>query len=191
MRRITISKIRVYFSYEDVRWRIQKKIRLHLKKIHNKQLNNKEFTIISNNCWGGVAYEYYNIQKQSPTVGLFFMADDYVRFCGNIKHYIDADLSFINPFQSKHYDYLKNLNAFGKYPIGKLDDIEIMFLHYRSPIDAKEKWDRRCKRINWEKMIIKFNDQNGCTKADAQAFLDLPYKNKLLKLPIAKMGFVP
>ena len=124
-------------------------------------------------------YEYYNIIKQSPTVGLFFMADDYVKFCSRLKYYVNHELVFIDPCLSRHYDYLKDLNAFGHYPIGVLDDVEIMFLHYRSPEEAKIKWKRRCKRINWDKLIFKFNDQNGCTKADAIRFLSLPYRNKL------------
>lgn len=179
MKRITTARLRAYLNPEDVRWRLQKRIRKLLKKRHNKQLTNKRFTIISNNCWGGVAYDYYDVIKQSPTVGLFFMAEDYIRFCKNLRHYIDTDLTFIDPLSSRHYEYLKDLNAFGAYPVGKLDDIEIMFLHYSSPEEANEKWIRRCKRINWDKLIIKFNDQNGCTDAEAKAFLNLPYKNKL------------
>lgn len=179
MRKITISKLRAYFNYEDMRWRLQKKIRHISKPLHSRQLLNKEFTIISNNCWGGVAYEYYNVEKQSPTVGLFFVSGDYIKFCRNLRHYIESELTFINPCKSCHYDYLKNFSSFGSYPIGKLDDIEIMFLHYHTLDEAREKWIRRCKRIKWDKLIFKFNDQNGCTQSEAKAFLDLPYRNKL------------
>ena len=107
------------------------------------------------------------------------MAEDYVEFCRNISYYVTADLRFIDPKQSKHYENIKGLNAFGKYPIGKIDDIEIMFLHYHSPQEALEKWKRRCERIIWDKMIFKFSDQNGCNEKDAEEFLNLPYKNKL------------
>ena len=180
MRRITLSKLKAYFSLEEIRRRTQKRIRRLLRTYHSKQLNNKDFTIISNNCWGGIVYEYYDVIKQSPTVGLFFMAKDYVKFCANLKYYTtNLELVFINPYQSKYYEQLKDLNAFGSYPIGVLDDIEIMFLHYHTKEEAKEKWERRCERINWAKLILKFNDQNGCTEDDARAFLSLPFKNKL------------
>ena len=53
MKRITYQKLRAYFNYEDTRWRIQKKIRYILRKKHNGDLKNSQFTIISNNCWGG------------------------------------------------------------------------------------------------------------------------------------------
>lgn len=179
MRQITLSKLKAYFNQEDVRRRTQNRIRRLLRRYHRKQLINTSFTIISNNCWGGIVYEYYDVIKQSPTVGLFFMAEDYIKFCANLKYYINKKLTFIDPYQSKYYEHLKDLNAFGNYPIGVLDDIEIMFLHYHTQEEAMEKWERRCKRIKWNKLIFKFNDQNGCTETDARAFLDLPIENKL------------
>lgn len=64
----------------------------------------------------------------------------------------------------------------GTYPVGKLErcseneyagvddsavdcasdieSIEIFFLHYHSEQGAKEKWERRIKRINWDKLLI-------------------------------------
>ena len=43
-------------------------------KWRGRKLKNRDFTIISNNCWGGTVYEAHNLQKQSPTVGLFYRA---------------------------------------------------------------------------------------------------------------------
>ena len=57
-----------------------KYLRLKYANKRQNELNNKDFTIISNNCWGGMIYESYNLEKQSPTVGLFFMAKDYIDF---------------------------------------------------------------------------------------------------------------
>ena len=68
------------------------------------------------------------------------MADDYIKFIYNLKKYIDTDLSFIKVEESKYKDYLKKLNY--NSPIGKIDDVEIMFLHYSSEAEAKEKWDK-------------------------------------------------
>ena len=91
------------------------------------------------------------------------------------------NLTFIDPDDSKwkDSDQIKNDSKFGEYPIGKLGDVEIFFLHYKSEKEAAEKWARRVKRINWDRMLIKFNDQNGCTKKDLEDFLNLPYRNKV------------
>ncbi|MBV5343054.1 DUF1919 domain-containing protein, partial [bacterium] len=45
-----------------------------------KQNKNLDFTIISNNCWGGGIYEDLNLKYNSPTVGLFFYAPCYIEF---------------------------------------------------------------------------------------------------------------
>lgn len=55
----------------------------------------------------------------------------------------------------------------------------MFFLHYHSEQEAREKWERRIKRINWDKLLVKFNDQNGCTETEVNRFMGLPYKNKL------------
>ena len=57
--------------------------------------------------------------------------------------------------------------------------IEIFFLHYHSEQEAREKWERRIQRINWNKLLVKFNDQNGCTEKEVDNFMRLPFKNKL------------
>ena len=55
----------------------------------------------------------------------------------------------------------------------------MFFLHYHSEAEAQEKWERRCKRINWNRLLVKFNDQNGANLQETlDAFLKIPY-NKL------------
>ena len=87
-----------------------------------KKLLGKDFTIISNNCWGGMIYESYNLPKNSPTVGLFFFAEDYIRFLKDLKGFVTAPLKFITPEDSKWKTRpeLVNDKRFGHYPIGQL-----------------------------------------------------------------------
>lgn len=172
-------------TYEGLRLKVLKIRRKLFANIRRKQLNNTEFTIISNNCWGGMVYESYNLQKQSPTVGMFFMAEDYIKFLSDLRGYINGKLTFIKPAQSrwKNVPQISDDNRTGTYPIGVLsngkEDIEIFFLHSHSVNEAKDKWFRRCQRINWDKLLIKFNDQNGCTKKEVDEFMKLPFKNKV------------
>lgn len=178
-------------TYEGIRLKVNKYRRRFFSNFRKRRLENTDFTIISNNCLGGMIYESYAIKKNSPTVGAFFMAEDYIKFVSNMKEYISYELKFIDPENSRYKSILKKDKRFGQYPIGKLNDIEIMFLYYENEKDAKEKWDRRCKRINWNKLIFKFNDQNLCTEKDVLAFSKLPYKNKLfllLKIGLLKNG---
>lgn len=52
-------------------------------------------------------------------------------------------------------------------------------MHYKSKSQALNKWKRRIKRINWDHILYKFNDQNGCTIDDLKKFENLPVKNKI------------
>lgn len=70
-------------TYEGLRLKILGFRRKKFSALRKKQINKDRFTIISNNCWGGEVYESYNLIKQSPTVGLFFMASDYIKFIYN------------------------------------------------------------------------------------------------------------
>lgn len=172
-------------TYEGLRLKVLKLKRKSLAKYNRKFINNSKFTIISNNCWGGMVYESYGLEKQSPTVGLFFAASDYLKFISNLKKYLNAPLNFINPKESRwiSLEQVSSDERFGSYPVGVLDigneSVELFFLHYKSEQNAKEKWERRVKRINWNCMLMKFNDQNGCSQKDVKKFLNLPYQNKV------------
>ena len=68
---------------------------------------NPNFTIISNNCWAGHVYRYFNVPYQTPTIGLFIFSEDYVKFCKQLKDYLSSELKFISIEESKYKDILK------------------------------------------------------------------------------------
>lgn len=138
-----------------------------------KKLIRTDFTIISNNCWGGFVYQYYGMKYLSPTIGLFFVGNDYIKFCKNIEHYINQKLIFIPFEKSKNYDIIKGEN---RYPIARLDDIEIYFMHYKTEEEAAEKWYRRCKRINFDNIIFKVSQREKYTKEDMVEFINMKDK---------------
>lgn len=144
-----------------------------------RALKDIRFSIISNNCWAGFVYQYYNLPYQTPTIGLYFFADDYVRFVSDLRHYCNCNLSFIKAEDSRYHEVLKERGQ-ENIPIGLLDDVEIMFLHYSTPEEAKEKWERRVRRINWNHLIIKFSQQNLATIDHLIAVDRLPYKDKII-----------
>lgn len=163
-------------------WRVPIRERLnpYLGQVRIKKISNPEFTIISNNCWGGHVYRYFDLPYLSPTVGLYFFADDYVRFVGNLQHYLSCPLDFIPVERSRHY---LELNGQGTThaPIGVLgNDVEIVFLHYHSEEEALQKWNRRCCRIHWGNIILKFSEQNCATVDHLRQVDALPFKKKLI-----------
>ena len=159
-----------------------------IKAIRRLQLKNRNFTIISNKCWGGgVLSQYYDLRKNSPTVGLYFFADDYIKFVYDLKYYVNQPLRFISLNESKYKEILEKRSA--NPIIGILDDVEIVFLHYHSCEEAKAKWERRCKRINWNNLFIKFSEMNLCTQGDMRAFDELAFANKVMFTKIPRDEF--
>lgn len=153
------------------------KIKNNLIKTSNRmKLSNKNFSIISNNCWGGFVYQKFGLKYTSPTIGLFFMGEDYVKFCKKLEYYTSLELVFI-PFETSKNALLLNRNE--GYPVGVLDDIEIYFMHYKSEQEAKLKWEKRCARINFNNIIFKISQREGYTKKDIQDFMKLKWKNKI------------
>lgn len=165
---------------EGIRLAIRRKYVAFTKKYRKRKLISQDFTIISNNCWGGIVYQSYDIQYQSPFIGLFIMPDHYLRLLSNFEYYMSLPLEFISPEDSTYNKYENKSTLFGQYPIGILDrDVEIHFLHYHSEEEALEKWNKRKERMNWNRMLFKFNDQNECTEEQIIEFLDLKLKHKI------------
>ena len=52
-----------------------------------ERLENENFSIISSNCIGGILCHDLNVPYNSPTVNMFFVAADFVKFCSRIPHY--------------------------------------------------------------------------------------------------------
>ena len=143
---------------------------------NRRKLKNTDFTIISNNCWGGRIYQKFGIKYYSPTIGLFILGHDFVKFCSDFENYLKKELEFIPWEASSYYAELKNDIP---YPIAKLGDIEIYFMHYHSEKEAAEKWYRRVKRLNPEHMIFKLSQREECSKEDIEEFMKLPLRHKV------------
>jgi len=130
-----------------------------------RQLLNKDFTIISNNCVAGGIYHKFGLKYNSPTVGTFFFADDFIRFLENIEYYVKLPLKFTDV--SKHPENSKRLKW---YPIGVLDDVEVHFFHYKTEREALEKWSRRVKRVNLNNLFVVFVDRGFKAEFTAECF---------------------
>lgn len=157
--------------------KLTNKIKCFLRRL---KIKNKDFSIISNNCWGGFIYQHFGLEYTTPTIGLFIYEKDYVKFCANLKHYLSLELEFIDVEHSKYYDKVTdNQTKEITYPIARLGDIEVFFMHYHSQQEATEKWERRKKRTNYDKLLFKMSERNDSDFETIKTFCSLPLKNKL------------
>ena len=64
----------------------------NLKRIdrffYRKRLRNTSFSLISNNCIGGVISHDLGLQFRSPTVDLYFTNEDFILFCRHLRDYL-------------------------------------------------------------------------------------------------------
>lgn len=149
-------------------------------KARRKQLKFTDFTIISNNCWGGLVYQYFGLPYTSPTVGLFIMDNDYIKFLENLDYYISQPLVFISHSDSKYQERLqRETTAKECYPIALLDDVEVHFLHYKSIEEAQKKWGYRKNRINKKRLLVKMSQRSSNDLSILERFEKLPFKNKI------------
>jgi uncharacterized protein (DUF1919 family) len=179
-----LNRIKKSLTFRYKHWRKQSAQKEKRRQIarHDKvvaTINSKDFTIISANCWGGAVYEDLKLPYQSPTIGLFFYAPCYLELLKDLKTNINLALSFITASKYQEANIYRDKNY--NYPIGVLGDaIEIHFLHYKTEAEAKDKWERRRQRINWDNLFIACTDRDGMTEQLMTAFDELPYKNKVL-----------
>lgn len=131
----------------------------------SKAIKNKKFIIISNNCWGYKLYQDLNLEYNTPFIGLFILPNDYIKLLENLEW-----LALPIQFESERSDY----------PVGKLGEIEIHFLHYKTQEEAKTKWERRVKRfysvLDTHTLFVKFCTKDGFDEEVVARFMKLPYK---------------
>lgn len=165
-------KLGFYSRYVKHRFKSVKEA-LYLKSI-KKRIKNKDFTIISNNCWGGSVYEDLGLPYKTPTVGLFFFAPCYLQFLKDLKGNLKEEIIFIKHSKYNKGNYLQSIHP---YPIGQIrGQIEIHFLHYKSESEALQKWKSRAARVNFDNLFLSFTDNETCTVEEIKAFDKLPFK---------------
>ena len=120
----------------------------YLRKVYRKinryflrrRLKNRNFTILAPTCIAGIIYHELGCEFASPTINLWMHDKDFYKFARNLKDYLAHDLVFVQ--------------GIDETPTAYLNDILIHFNHYHSEQDAREKWNSRKARINYDNLFI-------------------------------------
>lgn len=154
-----LFKARVYYA-----------IRLIVQPIQNfinrKRLKMENFTIICSTCAGGIIYNRLGKKFLSPTVNLWFTDKDLQKIAGDLRHYMNTELVFVE-------------DSSVNYPVAMLDDVRIYFNHADTAEEAREIWNRRRERVNYDNIWLISCDR-GLDYEDIKAFGNLPAKGKVL-----------
>lgn len=137
----------------------------YLRRIRNR-LKNRAPTIISNNCVAGVIYHDLGLRFNSPTINLYFKADDFLRFAEDLERYLSLEV--------------EKVDSSLPYPVGRIGDVQLFFMHYKSFDEAKAKWEERSQRVDFNNLFFIMTEKEGCTLSIAEEYDRLPYKHKVL-----------
>lgn len=149
--------------------------RVYLQHLQ-KRLKNREFSLITNDCVGGVICHNLNMPFLSPTVNLWMTAEDYLVFLSDLPYFLSC------PVEEIHEEGIN-------YPIGLLrkgtETVKLFFMHYECFEQAVEKWTSRAKRVLFDRLYI-ILDYPADQASEAQQeqikerFQKLPYPNKVM-----------
>lgn len=141
-------------------------LRIIMNYTNKKALHNEDFSILCNNCVGGVILHELGQRFNSPTINLFIKPGDYLKFLSDLDYYL------VQPVIEIPTDR--------QYPVGKLGDITIYFMHYTSFNEAEKKWKERIARIKKNNLYVLMVEQSGCTYEMVKQFQNLPYSHKAI-----------
>lgn len=135
------------------------------------RVKDQEFTIISNDCWGGGAYGHLGLTYRTPLVGTRIFAPCFIKLLRDPRRYIESPIAFVT---NSLYEFMNRQREVNDdfYPIGLLKgEVEVHFLHEYDESEAKSKWNRRVDKMNWKNIFVKFSEDHGiCTKDHINEF---------------------
>lgn len=137
------------------------------------KLKTDRLSIVSNNCWGGIAYYTLGLECLSPFKNLFIRDNDYIRLLEDLPYYLSCE----PVFRKYVYDESRDMH----YPILMLDDIALHCNHDTDAQEAAGKWNRRLKKFHFENLFV---EMYTCSRETADRF------SRLNQYP-AKVCFVP
>lgn len=145
-----------------------------------KKVKRTDFTIVANNCLAGTIYHDLGLEFRSPFIDMFISPEDFFKIVSNFEHYTDPKLE------------IKDIsNSESSYPIGLLDDVKLVFVHYKTFGEANDAWKRRVKRINYKKILFLMSDTGKFVNTGFDnAFISNEILEKFLNLEMNNFYFL-
>ncbi len=113
-----------------------------------KRNQNHDFSLISNDCIGGVICHDLGEQFRSPLVNVGISNDSYLDFVQNLEYYLSCEIK-------------EKKDDSKPYPVGILipkDNehiaVELNFVHDHSYEAACQSWKKRCTRVNYDSLYF-------------------------------------
>ena len=162
--KFNIKDLKVFYNLKM----LDSNISLKFIDYDKNKLLNKKISIINNQCFGALLYKKLDLPYSSPFCWMYMDNLDFIKLLENLEYYLSCTLTFKNDFEHN-------------FPVGQLDDINIYFNHYKSQKYAKQKWEERVKRFNWDNFFVVMRlHQSEQLPSIVDRFSKLNIKNKLI-----------
>ena len=90
----------------------------YLKKIQSFLGN--DTSIISSNCFAGRVMQDIGMEYNTPTLGLWFMPDDFPKFCSDLHYYLHCEIHEKEHSKNELGEYKRTHRLKHPYPVGSL-----------------------------------------------------------------------
>jgi uncharacterized protein (DUF1919 family) len=145
-------------------------LRRFLRYFYRKKLKNRNFSLITNNCIGGIISHDMHLRFLSPTINLYIENEEFILFCTYLREYLSLDIERCTSLSKP-------------FPVGVLHgkhgDVHIYFMHFDSFENAVLKWNERKTRIDFDNLFILMEAQQ-CDDSILEKFNDIPYAHKVM-----------
>ena len=139
----------VYFLLPHCQFNIrQNRIKSRLRFDYN---NNSDISLITANCIGGEIYSILGLRFLSPLINTAMNRKQFITMCEHLKDYMQL------PLRLHQQDDGRVVGTLGDK---HLPDIDIFFEHENNLEMINEEWNRRKKRINWDKIVLICDDKD-------------------------------
>jgi len=119
--------------------------------VDRRRIGDAPFCVIASDCWGGEVYRRLVRPYNTPFVGLYLEQKDFAQMLTDLRGYVTGELRFVDARAS-------GVN----HPVGVLGgDVRVHFLHYASEAEAREKWENRRSRIDWDHVRVVWHTDDG------------------------------
>ena len=103
------------------------------------RLENRGFSIISQNCIGGCIYHDLGMRFLTPTVDLLVCGEDFVKLVENLEAYLTLEAVPAGA---------GSLDGGTAHPMVSVGDLTVHAIHYASDVEAADAWNRRRTRVD-------------------------------------------
>lgn len=137
------------------------------RHLWRRRLHDTSFSLLATNCVGGVMLHDLGLRFMTPTINTVLPAESFLRFVDGLGTYLSRPV--VDAGRSP-----------AGYPVGKIGDVQVHFVHYATFEDASRKWQERALRVNVHNVRLCMTDRDGFRPEHLVRFAALPHPKVLL-----------